>query len=348
MALQLQIYTQKTINGLPETVRSLLAKLDIYYQPEFLECDARMQGGSYEIAVCTEDEAYWIYPYIVLPIAGTDDFDLSSPYGYAGPVCSLPTFGITAEMHFEAYCKQRGNIVTEFVRYHWQYNTEFRFEVDMSNHLNRQVVILPLDKEIDIWTEQFSGTNRNLVRKLEKEDYSWSIKTFASEDIPDFDAAYRANMVHTNATDFYFFSADFYQQLIDQLGEKLLLAKVEKDGIVYASALFFVSGGIVTYYLSARNLDFPKVPGSNLLLSNTALWAQEHGMSALNFGGGLSMNEDDFLFKFKRNFGKTIAPFYIGKRIHQPEKYDALKTRYVAEHGQEKFESVKHILQFYR
>ncbi len=349
MALQLQVYTQQTISELPETVRSLLANLDIYYQPEFLLCDAQMQGGTYEIAVCTDANDYWIYPYIVLPIEGTEWFDLSSPYGYAGPVSSSKTFGQIAETQFNVWIRERANIVTEFVRYHYLYNAETKFEVDCTNLLNRRVVLLPTHlSEDEIWTQQFSGTNRNLVRKLEKEGYEWSVKVFSKEDVPAFDSAYRANMVHTNATDFYFFDTAFYENLIEQLGDKLLLSKVEKDGITFASALFFVSGGIVTYYLSARNLDHPKVPGSNLLLSKMGMWAHENGKKWLNFGGGLSMKEDDFLFKFKKNFGQQIADFYIGKRIHQNFLYEELKSRHIAEHGAEAFESIRHILQFYR
>jgi len=349
MALQLQFYTQETINELPQMVRSLLDKLDIYYQPEFLLCDAQMQGGTYEIAVGVEGDNYWIYPYIILPIKGTEWFDISSPYGYAGPVSNSKVFGQIAETQFNVWIRERENIVTEFVRYHYLYNADIRFTENCTNLLNRRVVLLPVSlSEDEIWTQQFSGTNRNLVRKLEKEGYGWSVNVFSKSDIPAFDAAYRANMVHTNATDFYFFAADFYENLIDQLGKKLLLAKVEKDGIVYASALFFVSGEIVTYYLSARNLDFPKVPASNLLLSKMAFWSHENSMKWLNFGGGLSMKEDDFLFKFKKNFGQHIAEFYIGKRIHQNFLYEELKSRHIAEHGADAFQSIKHILQFYR
>src|SRR6218665_1298666 len=278
MDLTFQVYNQTSLELLPEQVFNYIRTLDIYYQPEFLDCDAKMQGGEYEIAVSTLDLKIWVYPYILLPIEGTSYFDISSPYGYAGPVSNSEEIQFEAEKKFIEYISSKKTIVTEFVRYHHIYNEKHFFQKEIKNLLNRKVVVLPtLDSE-EIWTKEFSGTNRNLVRKLEKEEYTWSVAPFTKEDVPLFDEAYRANMVHSGATDFYFFAQTFYAEMIEKLGDKLLFSKVEKEGEIYASALFFVSGGMVTYYLSARNLNHPKVPASNLLLSKMAFWSQENGM----------------------------------------------------------------------
>jgi hypothetical protein len=348
MEAQLRIYTKDTISLLEVKIAVFLESLDIYYQPEFLACDAKMQNGEYEIAVCSQEDKIWIYPYILLPIEETGYFDISSPYGYAGPVSNSAEIALKAEELFLAYISDKQTVVTEFVRYHYLYNEQNFFQKEITNLLNRRVVLVPTQNQEDIWMKEFSGTNRNLVRKLEKESFIWSVSPFTKEDISAFDEAYRTNMIHSGAGDFYFFSQKFYLEMIERLGEKLLLAKVEKDGEIYSSALFFVSGGIVTYYLSARNLNYPKVPGSNLLLSKVAFWAQENGMNFLNFGGGLSMDENDYLFKFKSNFGKQIKDFYIGKRIHQPELYKELQNQFIATKGADAYQKVKHILQFYR
>lgn len=348
MEAQLRIYTKETVSLLETEIAVFLESLDIYYQPGFLACDAKMQNGEYEIAVCSQADKIWIYPYILLPIEGTNYFDISSPYGYAGPVSNSTEIALKAEELFLTYISGKQTVVTEFVRYHYLYNEQNFFQKEITNLLNRRVVLVPTKNQEDIWMKEFSGTNRNLVRKLEKESYSWSVSSFTKEDIPAFDEAYRTNMIHSGAGDFYFFSQEFYAEMIDQLGEKLLLAKVEKEGEIYSSALFFVSGGIVTYYLSARNLNYPKVPGSNLLLSKMAFWAQENGMNILNFGGGLSLDEADYLFKFKSNFGKQIKDFIIGKRIHQPELYKELQNQFIAKNGDHAYQKVKHILQFYR
>ena len=122
MDLKLQIYNQETSKLLPIEVLKFIRTLDIYYQPEFLACDAKMQNGTYEIAVYTSGSNIWVYPYIVLPIKETAYFDISSPYGYAGPVATSNEIQPEAEQLFVDYIRSKQNIATEFVRYHHIYN----------------------------------------------------------------------------------------------------------------------------------------------------------------------------------------------------------------------------------
>lgn len=347
MQLTITFYNKETVSEFQKANSALFEHLDIYFQPSFLHCDAEMQKGEYEIAVVQSETNRWIYPYILVPIEGTTYFDITAPYGYCGPFTTDSTLHIAAEKLFLQNIRSRGNIVNEFIRYH--YDPVLHFTEKCTNLLNRRIVLTDVSQTSEhIWEKQFSGTNRNIVRKLKKEGFEYSISDFITEDVSFFQAFYNETMKNAQATDFYYFDEAFYMQLIRELGPKIKLAKVYKDGVVYATALFFVSGKYVTYYLSARNLDFPKVSASNLLLSETIFWANENQFEVVNLGGGLSLNEDDRLFKFKSNFGIKYADFYIGKRILNDEKYAQLQADFIQKNGEEKFNSVRHILQFYR
>jgi lipid II:glycine glycyltransferase (peptidoglycan interpeptide bridge formation enzyme) len=159
---------------------------------------------------------------------------------------------------------------------------------------------------------------------------------------------YAATMTNSEADSFYYFSIDFYNQLIDNLGEQLICTKTMKDGIIYGIALFFHSDHILTYYLSARNLNYTKVPSTNFILSKMSSWATMNNVKTFNLGGGLSMNPDDRLFKFKTNFSKNTMPFYIGKRVHLKEIYENIKKEWIVKNGIEEFDKVRNVLQFYR
>jgi len=350
MSFRITRYSSATRSQFEEDFSSVIPQLDIYYTPAFLTCDAHMQGGEYEIFTLRSEKGVWIYPYILLPIPNSSWFDVGSPYGYAGPFCTDPDLVEAAEQALIDSFVER-EIVTEFVRYHYAFNElkEQQFSHNIINLENRTVIVLDTTQTTDtIWEQEFSGTNRNLVRKLEKEDYTFHFHTFQEADSAIFQAMYAATMQHANASDFYYFDAAFYTQLIVELGDQLKIATVEKDGVVYSTALFFLSGPFVTYYLSARNLDYPKVTASNFLLSRVAFWAAENGFKTVNFGGGLSNDPTDRLYKFKRNFSTKTAPFFIGKRIHSPEKYAQLILQFQQKNGVEHYERVKHILQFYR
>jgi hypothetical protein len=348
MGSNFSVVKHTSLDALSEKVLDFIRTLDIYYQPEFLICDAKMQGGDYELAIFENAGNFWVYPYIVVPIANTPYFDITSPYGYAGPAANDNALQAMAEQSFMHYIAERGNIVCEFVRYHPVYNEHLLFEKDISNLVNRRVVLVNTVDPNDIWMNQFSATNRNLVRKMENDNFTWLIKPFKKEDLPEFNKAYQANMVHSGATDYYFFPLSYFEELIHNIDYKLQIVHVQKDGVTYASALFFISGNLATYFLSARNLSFPKIPASNLLLSKMATWCVEHGISLLNLGGGLSLDESDHLFKFKSNFSKQIKNFHIGKRIHGRDLYKQLQENYILTHGEESYQQVKHILQFYR
>ena len=350
MSFRIARYSSTTRTQFEEDFSSVIPQLDIYYLPAFLTCDARMQGGEYEIFTVRSEKGVWIYPYILLPIPNSEWFDVGSPYGYAGPFCTDPELCEFAEKALLESFKERA-IVTEFVRYHYAFNglEDQRFAHNCTNLENRTIVVLDTAQSTDvIWEQEFSGTNRNLVRKLEKEDYTFHFRTFQEANSASFQAMYAATMQNANASDFYYFDAAFYSQLIAELGDQLKIATVEKEGVIFSTALFFLSGPFVTYYLSARNLDYPKVTASNFLLSKVAFWAAENGFKTLNFGGGLSNDPTDRLFKFKRNFSTKTASFYIGKRIHDSEKYAQLVLQFQQEHGVENYERLKHILQFYR
>ena len=195
--------------------------------------------------------------------------------------------------------------------------------------------------------KEYSSTNRNLVRKLEKEGFEYLI-TNKKQDLDEFIEMYYSTMSNVGANTFYYFQKELIQKLFKDLEEKIFLAKVHKVGVAYCYSLFFISGGIATYYLSARNPEYGKIPATNYLLSKTVEYLKEKQLKILNFGGGLTNDLNDSLFIFKSNFSRTNKNFYVGKRIFNYEIYNQIINDYILSHGLDNFEQKKHILQFYR
>lgn len=349
MGIKFQIFNESTQLDYLKLLHDFKLELDIYYYPSFLSNDAKIQGGEFEIFVYIEQNEIFIYPYIKLPFEQEKFkgyFDLSSPYGYCGPYCTSESIFQEAEIAFIDYIKNY--CVTEFVRYHYLYNEQQKFTKQIHNIQNRTIVTLNTTLDWDtIWTKEFSSTNRNLVRKLEKEKYNFFV-TKEKEDLLGFTEMYYSTMKNVGASDFYYFDKELINRLYADLGEKIFLVKVEKENVVYSYSLFFISGGIGTYYLSARNVNYPKIPATNFLLAKTAELLKEKGAFILNFGGGLTNEKDDFLFKFKSNFSKEKKEFFIGKRIFNNSIYNQLINDWIGLYGNNEYEKRKNILQFYR
>jgi lipid II:glycine glycyltransferase (peptidoglycan interpeptide bridge formation enzyme) len=349
MPVQINIYNKINSNLYLSFLCEINLELDIYYYPEYLEIDADIQKGDYEIFVVQNDTDVFIYPYIKLGFTNPElknYFDISSPYGYCGPYCTNADFFVEAEILFNEFISQ--NCVTEFVRYHFLYNENLKFSQGITNFQNRTIVTLDIDQSWeDIWTKEYSGTNRNIIRKLEKEGYNYVI-TREKDDLNEFVEMYYLTMNNVGADSFYFFDKKLINDLFVALGEKIVLTKVEKDGINYCYSLFFISGTIATYYLSARNLEHSKVPATNFLLSKTVEWLLNKNISTINLGGGLTNDLNDPLFRFKSNFSKSKNDFYIGKRIFNHEIYEDIVNSWISVHGPADYEKRKQILQFYR
>lgn len=349
MELDIKIYNKINQSEYLDFLKDTSPNLDIYYQPDFLSLEAEIQQGEYEVfTACKENKAF-IYPYIKLPFAETFSgySDITSPYGYSGPYTSDDIMFIAGENSFMQYAIDN-KFVAEFIRYHYLYNDKNKFSIKTENLLNRTIVTIDLSQTWQkIWEEEFSSPNRNRIRKLEKEGFQYTI-TEQPSDIDDFIALYYHTMKNANADPFYFFDKGLLKRLYKQLGTNIILAKVFKDNKTYSSGLFFVSGGIITYYLGARNIEHPDVAGTNFLFSGTIQWAIQNGIRLMNLGGGLTNDPDDFLFRFKKNFSRTYRPFFIGKRIHNTKNYELLRENFIHTHGRETYEQKKNILQFYR
>lgn len=347
--MEINIFNSSNEKEYSNLIERFNLDLDIYYYPEFLFIDASMQKGKYEVFTVNDGKNIFIYPYIKLSFEAEfqDLYDLSSPYGYCGPFCTDKSLFSKSEAFFLEYAANSG-FVTEFVRYHYLYNKEFLFERNIENIRNRSIVLLPLNTTWEeIWASEFSGTNRNIVRKLEKEGFRVESSIHINH-LDEFIELYLQTMKNVNADSFYFFNSAFYNDLFNSLNQKIQLIRVMKDNILMASALFFVSGGIVTYYLSGRNLNYPNIPATNLMLTEAVKIYKEKGLKFFNFGGGRTMASDDALLKFKKNFSKNSEEFFIGKRVHNTAVYNQVKSKYISDKGLDQYKRVKHLLQFYR
>lgn len=346
--MQINIYNSASANEYSATFGSWIGKLDIYYDANFLSCDAQIQNGSFEIFTVSNKNDVFIYPYIKLPIPGySQSFDITSPYGYAGPFCTSTELFCEAEKLFTDYIFQQG-CITEFVRYHYIYNDNVFFKHNIQNSHNRDIVVADLSKGWDnLWNEQYSATNRNLIRRLKRDGYKVNFSKH-EECVSAFIDLYEITMKNAAADDFFLFKRDFFFDLFNKLESKIGLISVVKDEHIYASSLFFNSGKILTYYLSARDINCSKIAASNLMLSEIAKFGLDNGLSIFNLGGGMTHNSENTLFKFKKNFSTNIKKFYIGKRIHSPKIYNQIKQEYISKHGYDMFEQKKHLLQFYR
>lgn len=350
--MQLSVYSENNWDDYKIWYIKKALCLDIYYDPFYLELEECITEGKRKVIVVEDGEDFLLYPFIeqFIPVPNFESYsDAISPYGYSGPYWSYTNnqFKLKSEQMVCDYQREH-KIVNELIRYHFYYNQYATFELGIQNIYNRKVVIIDLQDTWDnIWAKEFSATNRNLIRKLEKEGYE-CFETCDLNLYTSFIELYYQTMDNAVAAKYYYFSKKYFEKLKIELGGKVKLFVVMKDGVLYNAALFFITNNIITYHLSARNLQYPKVPGSNYLLANVIKLFIGESWKHLNLGGGTNSDDNNHLLKFKQNFSKQTTDFFIGKRILLPELYQHLKEAYITFHGVDSLNLKQNIVQFYR
>ena len=253
-------------------------------------------------------------------IPGGTYYDFATPYGYGGWMIE----GTETGKLFEAYRKWIGRncIISEFVRFHPLEGNHAACEGFYDVIQLGEVVHMDISSPETIWNNMTSK-NRNMVRKAAKNDIRIYNGRFP-EIFKAFRTVYNGTMDKDKADKYYYFDNAFYESILEDLPENAQVFWAVKDDQIIAASIFLFANGRMSYHLSGSLKEYSSLAPTNLLLYKAALWGSANGCETLYLGGGVGSGEDS-LFKFKRAFYKgELHHFYIGKKIYDQDRYDAL------------------------
>ena len=247
-------------------------------------------------------------------------FDAATPYGYGGWLVE----GENTDELFNAYSREmkRQSIISEFVRFHPVVRNYCKclnyYEVIKLG----EVVHMDLASPDIIWNN-FSSKNRNMIRKSMKN----GVKIYNGrypEIYKQFREIYNQTMDKDKAEDYYYFTGDFYDSILEDLPLNAQVFWAEKENTMIAAAIMLSANGKMNYHLSGSLREYNALAPTSLLLYKAALWGCANSYKTLYLGGGVGSGEDS-LFQFKRAFYKgELNHFYIGKKIHDQDRYNEL------------------------
>lgn len=248
-------------------------------------------------------------PLIVRDIPGSDRRDASSPYSYPGAAASGEPIDLAA-VDLAAV-----GLVSIFVRDRLGDPPSFASPTDRS-------VVLLSDPELP---RKSRMSDRQQIRKNEAAGYEVSRTAgpeASDEELAGFLAVYTETMRVVDATDRYFFDADYFRSLL-AFPRSWLVTVRGPEGDVAGSALTAISDGFLHYYLSGTADDHRRrAPSKNLIVACTE-HAEELGLP-LNLGGGVKPG--DGLEEFKRGFANRELPFRTYELIADETAYAELSA----------------------
>jgi hypothetical protein len=301
---------------------SLPAELRIpTLSPRYVAADARRDPLLMPLFfVWQQESALLLHSFHEARVPGRDENDWQSAYGYGGAI----RVGLDQSTAGEGWralddVALARSVVAEFIRFH----------PVIANHVGYPGTVRP-DRavvQIDL-TERdligsYGGRARTTVRKALNRglEASWLSPEGAKERFPDF---YRDGMRQIGASDFYVFTDEYFAELLQLPGARVLA--IAHEGAPVSMGLFLFGPRTVEYHLSATTGVGRDAGATSLLLHVAAQLAQESGCTGLFLGGGTDARTDNPLLLFKRSFAPPTLHFHIGYRIHLNGAYAQMKA----------------------
>ncbi len=305
------------------------SQIDIYFTPEYYYLYENYNDGKALFFVFEKNDEIALYPFLLNPINelgyNLDNLysDIQGAYGYNGVISSTEDKAFIEKFYneFNLYCT-RNNIISEFTRFHPILNNHVFSKDYLEVIYDRETVILDLTKSFnEIWKNEYSGTNRNMIRKAKDNEVIIEFNE-SLNGLLKFADLYRETMDDLNSDNYYKFDNSYFENIFHLLKSNYDLVMAYKNDELIAASLFLYYGNFYHYHLSARNREYQKYAANNLILDKAIKKAQERGCKKFHFGGGFDKIPQNSLLKFKSNFSSQRGKFYIGKKIHNKEVYN--------------------------
>jgi hypothetical protein len=318
-----------------ETWHQVLARLrhDFYHLPGYTSLSSKHDSGDAEAALLRRDDNILFIPYLVRDLsqlealgdAGRDLKDITSAYGYPGPLlrsddAEFPRDAIRA---FGAAMRDRG-VVSGFLRLHPLLSPLHENTFQSGSFVPRGKTVsidLTLDAA-EIWRQTRPDHRRN-INKTKRTGFTVAMDQDLHR-LDEFLEVYAETMDRLDAADYYYFRRDYYVELAEALGGALWSSSVlDPDGRVVASGFFTEVSGIVQFHLSGTRTDSLKAHPSKLMIDFVRTWAKERGNEVMHLGGGYG-GKEDALYAFKAGFSHRSHDFATWHLVFMEDAYHDL------------------------
>jgi hypothetical protein len=274
-----------------------------------------------------EGENFIAYPFLKREIEGTSFFDLSCVYGYTGPI-SNRLFEAQDEAFFSRFQQaflehlQKEQIVSIFSRLHPFFKQEHLLSRFSGVFPNGKTVAIDLRVPIEEQRAGYHKSYRQQIRILREKGYEVRESKDPSH-VATYASIYTENMKRVGASDYYLFTADYFNYLLasEEYDSKLMLAFLNDE--VVSGAVVICTNKIMQVHLMSTRTEHLNLSPPKLIIDETSTLGRALGYEFINLGGGLNFKEDS-LFKWKSGFTKLFLEYNSWRYVVSQPVYDDL------------------------
>ena len=283
--------------------------------------------------VFQEGECFIALPLIKRSITDTSYYDLTTVYGYGGPISNIELAQVSeiTNQHFKAAFldfMQEENCICVFSRLHPFLNQHLLLESFGGVKDNGSTIYMDLTIPVEIQKSKYEKRLFRQIKKLRQSGYLIK-EADTQEEVREFTEMYWKNMDRLNASSNYYFDEHYFNSLLrtPTLESKLIL--IYNGPELICGAVIMLSNEIIRNHLSATAANYLKESPSKLLTDEISMIGRRFGKKIFHLGGGVGGREDN-LFKFKSYFSDLQIKDHVWCFISNHEVYDQLVEKQIS------------------
>lgn len=251
-------------------------------------------------------------------------YDVISPRGYSGPLLKKKSDKKILQSFWREvdnwYAKN--NVVTEFIRFNFEDNQLYYTSNTIHALNNVRGKIL----EEDVLWNNYKYSVRKNYKNASKHELKFKMyhTNIDKSIIEEFYSIYIGTMDRTNADETFYYSFDYFENLISKNEQNCSLAIIYKDSNAISTELLLLSNNTMFSYLGGTNANYFDLRPNDFLKIETINWGRKQGFDYYLLGGGLE--NGDGLYQYKKKFFPNDPDvfFYTGRKIINKEVYSNL------------------------
>ena len=327
-------YSKKNIALINDILNKFPKKIfDIYFKPEYnlLYQNSDRKSSCFYFQ---NKEKIFFYPFLLQKIDSEKNYyDITTPYGYGGPISNSAdkNFLIEAEDCLNERLLKL-NVIAELIKFHPLIYNHILLKDIYRGKISKvcKTVSLNISKiaEEDLLNKIYSYSNKKSIKKAERNECQIMISR--NKDVWNkFISLYELNLKKNKASKKYFFSKKYYKIIKELMGENYYIFSCKFNEEIVSSMIILYNDYYAHCHLIGSNNLARKLSANNLLHHEVIKWCKSKNINKLHFGGGVSNDENDAVYKFKKSFSNETNDFYVGERIINYEKYNELCKRMI-------------------
>jgi len=311
---------------------------DVFYTPSFARLCQRTLNRNDEVlcAALWDKDTAVLYPFAKRDLgrltaleAFAGHCDITGLYGRGGLVATGANPETLAAFHaaMADYCRA-SNIVCGFDRYHPVMANEAHAAAETRVMDIGGFVVVDLRPPLEAIQESFKPSVRKDLRKAERND----IRCFSEADdahLADFLDIYHGTMARNAASEFYYFSAEYFATLCQTIPGQFHFFYALAGEAIVSCELVLHHGKYAHSFLGGTRRESLPLSANPMLKWEIIRTLKAQGCEHFLLGGGT--HPDDGIFQFKKAYApEGVLPSRIGGTIWDFDAYQRLKEAMTA------------------